>query len=188
MGGNSVTVLRDEAAKDEGKPSSSFIKSLLSFSITFILMFSTWLVLSGIFEPLLIGLGAFSSFLVAYYFKDLLFPSLEPGYIKIFFRFIRYLPWLIWEIIKANFHLVYLVFHPRMKDLIDPQIVTFKTNLKSDMAITTLANSITLTPGTITVTADSDGLFRVHAIDRETAEGLPGAMLETVAKIFGEDL
>jgi len=38
-----VTVLRDEAAKDEGKPSSSFIKSLLSFSITFILMFSTWL-------------------------------------------------------------------------------------------------------------------------------------------------
>jgi multicomponent Na+:H+ antiporter subunit E len=188
MGGNSVTVLRDEAARDERKPSSSFIKSFISFSITFILMFSTWLVLSGIFEPLLLGLGAFSSFLVAYYFKDLLFPSMEPVYIKIFFRFIRYLPWLTWEIVKANFHLVYLVFHPRMNDLIDPQIVIFKTNLKSDIAITTLANSITLTPGTITVTADNEGVFRVHAIDREMAEALPGTMLEKVANIFGEDL
>jgi len=183
-----VTVFRDEAAGDKGKPSSSFIKSLLSFSITFILMFSTWLVLSGIFEPLLLGMGAFSSLLVAYYFKDLLFQSLEPGDIKVFFRFIKYVPWLIWEIVKANFHLVYLVFHPRMHDLIDPQIVIFKTNLKSDLAITTLANSITLTPGTITVTADNEGVFRVHAIDREMAEALPGAMLEKVAKVFGEDL
>jgi multicomponent Na+:H+ antiporter subunit E len=188
MGDNSVTVLRDETAGDKGKPFSSFIKSFLSFSFTFILMFSTWLVLSGIFEPLLLGMGAFSSFLVAYYFKDLLFPSLKPGYIKIFLRFISYLPWLTWEIIKANFHLVYLVFHPRMNDLIDPQIVIFKTNLKSDIAITTLANSITLTPGTITVTADNEGVFRVHAIDREMAEGLPGTMLEKVAHIFGEDL
>lgn len=182
-----MTVLRGEAAKNEGKSYSPFIQSLLSFSITFILMFSTWLVLSGIFEPLLLGLGAFSSFLVAYYFKDLLFPSMEPGYFKIFFKFIRYLPWLTWEIIKANFHLVYLAFHPRMKDLIDPQIVIFKTNLRSDIAITTLANSITLTPGTITVTADKEGMFRVHAIDREMAEALPGAMLEKVADIFGED-
>ncbi len=183
-----MTVLRYEAAKDEWKPTSSFIKSLLSFSITFILMFSTWLVLSGIFEPLLLGLGAFSSFLVAYYFKDLLFPSMEPGYIKIFLRFFKYLPWLTWEIIKANFHVMYITLHPRMHDLIDPQIVTFKTNLKSDMAITTLANSITLTPGTITVTADSDGFFRVHAIDRASAEALPGVMLEKVAEIFGEDI
>jgi multicomponent Na+:H+ antiporter subunit E len=183
-----VTVLSDVASEDKRKEYSTFVKSLLSFSFTFILMFSTWLVLSGIFEPLLLGLGAFSSFLVAYFFKDLLFPSLEPGFIKIFFKFVRYAPWLIWEIVKANFHLVYLVFHPRMNDLIDPQIVVFKTNLKSDLAITTLANSITLTPGTITVTADNEGVFRVHAIDREMAEALPGTMLEKVANVFGEDL
>ncbi|MBU1343688.1 MAG: Na+/H+ antiporter subunit E, partial [Proteobacteria bacterium] len=99
-----------------------------------------------------------------------------------------YMPWLIWEIVKANFHLLYIAFHPRMKDLIDPHIITFKTNLKSDIAITTLANSITLTPGTITVTADSDGVFRVHAIDRESAEALPGTMLKKVAQVFGEDI
>jgi multicomponent Na+:H+ antiporter subunit E len=188
MGGNQVTVSNLEFSEDKRKPCSEFVKSLLSFLFTFILMFSTWIVLSGIFEPLLLGLGLFSSFIVAYFFKDLLLPLLEPGFIRTFFRFIIYAPWLIWEIVKANFHLVYLVFHPRMNDLIDPQIVVFKTNLKSDLAITTLANSITLTPGTITVTADNEGVFRVHAIDKEMAEALPGTMLEKVANVFGEDL
>lgn len=98
-----------------------------------------------------------------------------------------YIPWLLWEIIKANFHLLFIVFHPKMKDLIDPHIIIFKTNLKTDIAITTMANSITLTPGTITVSADSDGVFRVHAIDKASAEALPGKMLDKVAKVFGED-
>ena len=175
-------------AKNDGKQTSTFFKSFFSFLITFILMFSSWIVLSGKFDPLLLWLGGISSFFVAYYFYDLLFPAIDPGYIKVFFRFIRYTPWLIWEIIKANFHLLYLAFHPRMKELIDPHIITFKTNLKSDIAIATLANSITLTPGTITVTADSDGVFRVHAIDRKSAQGLPGTMLKKVAKVFGEDI
>ncbi|MCK4768177.1 MAG: Na+/H+ antiporter subunit E [Desulfobacula sp.] len=175
-------------AKNDGKPTSTCFKSFFSFLITFILMFLTWIVLSGKFDPLLLWLGGISSFLVAYYFYDLLFPVMESGYGKVFFRFISYMPWLIWEIIKANFHLLYLAFHPRMKELIDPHIITFKTNLKSDIAITTLANSITLTPGTITVTADNDGVFRVHAIDRESADALPGTMLKKVAKVFGEEI
>ncbi len=183
-----LTVSNDGIAKNAGKSTSGFIKSFLSFLITFVLMFLSWIVLSGKFDPLLLWLGGLSSLFVAYYFYDLLFPSLEPAYIGIFFRFVLYLPWLIWEIIKANFHLLYLAFHPRMKDLIDPQIITFKTNLKSDIAIATLANAITLTPGTITVSADSDGVFRVHAIDRVSAEALPGIMLEKVAKVFGEEL
>jgi len=175
-------------AKNDGKPTSTFFKSFFSFLITFVLMFLSWMVLSGKFEPLLLWLGGISSFLVAYYFYDLLFPALEIGYVKIFIRFVQYCPWLIWEIVKANFHLLYLSFHPRMIDLIDPHIITFKTNLKSDIAITTLANSITLTPGTITVTADSDGVFSVHSIDRESAEALPGIMLEKVARVFGEEI
>jgi multicomponent Na+:H+ antiporter subunit E len=175
-------------AKKNGKPTATFFKSFLSFLLTFILMFLTWLVLSGKFEPLLLWLGVISSLLVSFYFYDLLFPTLEARYFKTFVRFVQYCPWLIWEIIKANVHLLRLTFHPRMIDLIDPHIFTFKTNLKSDMAIATLANSITLTPGTITVTADSDGVFKVHAIDRESAEALPGIMLEKVAKVFGEDI
>ncbi|THB79884.1 MAG: cation:proton antiporter [Desulfobacteraceae bacterium] len=151
-------------------------------------MFGTWLVLSGKFDPLLLWLGGLSSFLIAFYFYDLLFPAFESGYAVTFIRFSKYAPWLIYEIMKANFHILKIVFHPRMKELIDPHIITFKTNLKSDIAITTLANSITLTPGTITVTATSDGVFKVHAIDRESAEALPGIMLEKVAHVFGEDV
>jgi multicomponent Na+:H+ antiporter subunit E len=58
--------------------------------------------------------------------------------------------------------------------------------LKSDIAITTLANAITLTPGTVTVTANAEGGFRVHAIDRKSAEGLPGTMLDRVTHVYGE--
>ena len=50
-----------------------------------------------------------------------------------------------------------------------------------------MANSITLTPGTITVSANSDGVFRVHAIDKASAEALPGKMLDKVTKVFEEE-
>jgi len=180
-----------ESAHETGTPpvdqekSSKF--SFVSFFITFCFMLVTWLVLSGNFSVLLVGLGIFSSALVAFFFHDLLFPSFSKGHIRIFFKFIAYIPWIILEIVKANFHLLFIVFSPRMKELIDPHIITFKTNLKSDLAITTLANSITLTPGTITVTATRDGVFSVHAIDKPSAEALPGAMLEKAADIYGED-
>ncbi len=150
-------------------------------------MFGTWIVLSGNFSGLLIGLGLVSSALVAWLSHDLLFPSISGGHIRIFIKFSAYIPWLILEIIKANFHLLYLVFHPRMKELIDPHTVTFRTDLQSDLAITTLANSITLTPGTITVNAVREGIFRVHAIDKVSAGALPGEMLEKAADIFGEN-
>ena len=183
-----MTVSNIRGAKNSGKPIIVWVKTLLSFLITFVFMFLSWIVLSGKFDPLLLWLGGISSFFVAYYFYDLLFPSLGPQYFIIFLKFTLYVPWVIWEIIKANFHLLYLAFHPRLKELIDPQIITFETNLKSDIAIATLANSITLTPGTITVSANSDGVFKVHAIDSKSAEALPGTMLKKVAQIFGEDI
>lgn len=160
--------------------------SFVSFFLTFILMFLTWVVLSGNFSTLLVSLGVISSLLVAWFFHDLLFPNVTFRYPGIFFGFIAYIPWLILEIVKANFNLMYLIFHPRMKELIDPHITVFQTNLTSALPITILANSITLTPGTITVTATADGLFSVHAIDRQSAEALPGTMLAKVADIYGE--
>jgi len=182
-----LTISENNGCEEDTKPLSNFYKSIIPFSLTFILMFGLWIILSGKFEALLIIFGLISSLLIAFFFHDLLFPDFTAGYIGQGFKFIRYTPWLLWEIIKANFHLLFIVFHPKMKDKIDPHIIKFKTNLKSDIAITTMANSITLTPGTITVSADSDGVFRVHAIDRESAEALPGVMLDKVAKIFGEE-
>ncbi|MFU8770345.1 MAG: Na+/H+ antiporter subunit E, partial [Desulfotignum sp.] len=156
------------------KDSEKKLSGFLSFFATFVLMFATWIILSGNFEPLLIGLGLLSSLAVAWFFHDLLFAGVTIKHTRVFVRFCRYVPWLIAEIIKANFHILFLVFHPRMHQLIDPHIVQFQTGLKSDIAITTLANAITLTPGTVTITANADGGFKVHAIDRPSSQALPG--------------
>ena len=170
-----------QTGKQEEKRAGFF-----SFILTFVFMFATWIILSGHFEPLLIGLGLLSSLAVAWFFHDLLFAGAGVRDIGVFVRFCRYMPWLIVEIVKANFHMLYLVFHPRMHQMIDPHIIQFQTNLTSDIAITTLANAVTLTPGTVTITASADGGFRVHAIDRQSAQGLPGEMQDRVARVYGE--
>jgi multicomponent Na+:H+ antiporter subunit E len=79
-----------------------------------------------------------------------------------------------------------LALHPRMNDLIDPHIIRFKTKLRKDMSLVTFANSITLTPGTITILI-RDGYYFVHAIDMKVAGDLPGEMEERVGHVFMED-
>lgn len=75
-----------------------------------------------------------------------------------------YLPTFLWEVIKANIDVAYRVLHPRLP--INPGIVRVKTRLKSDTALTFLANSITLTPGTLSVDIDRQkGVLYVHWID-----------------------
>ncbi len=158
------------------------------FFLTFIIMFGTWIVLSGKFDAFHLGLGLISCGIVAYLSSDLLFPSPKvQGFLSQWARFALYIPWLLLEIAKANLHLTYLVFHPRMMDLIDPEIVKFRSKLKSDLALVTFANSITLTPGTITVNVSLDGDFKVHAIDKASGDPLPGEMEARISKTFGED-
>ena len=76
---------------------------------------------------------------------------------------------LIWENAKANFAVFKIVFSRTIK--IDPCIIYFHTNFKTNAARVALANSITLTPGTITV-ALNDDLFCVHCLNKEMAKGI----------------
>jgi multicomponent Na+:H+ antiporter subunit E len=99
------------------------------------------------------------------------------------FHFIRYIPWLLYQIALSTLHVAFLALHPKMTDRIDPTIVTFKTKLKTNIAQVALANSITLTPGTITIRI-VDGVFYVHAISRKAAAGLPGEMEDRLARVF----
>ncbi len=158
-----------------------------SFFITFIILFVIWLLLSGKFDLFHISLGIISCALVSFFSSDLLFPSLKlKGLPILWLRFIKYIPWLLYQIFLANIHVLYLTFHPRMMELIDPRIIKFKSRLKSDMSLVTFANSITLTPGTITVNVSIDGDFKVHAIDRASGDPLPGEMEKQIGKAFGE--
>ena len=79
-----------------------------------------------------------------------------------FFWIILYIPVFLWHVIKSNFDVAYRVFHPEIP--IRPGIVKVKTNLKSELAKMFLANSITLTPGTLTVDFIDDNLY-VHWIN-----------------------
>lgn len=169
-------------------PGSSQEKRLFfyPFFLTFIIMFGLWVLLSGRLDSFHLSLGLISCGIVAYLSSDLLFPAKTKGVFAQWLRFARYTPWLVLEIIKASLHVTYLVFHPRMMDLIDPRIIKFRSKLKSDLALVTFANSITLTPGTITVYVSIDGDFKVHAIDAASGDPLPGEMEERISKAFGE--
>jgi multicomponent Na+:H+ antiporter subunit E len=95
-----------------------------------------------------------------------------------------YLPWLFYQIVMANLHVAKMVLHPKMP--IEPRVIDFKTKLESNLALTTLGNSITLTPGTITVDI-RDGKYFVHALTDKVAEDLlSGEMENRVASIYGE--
>lgn len=155
------------------------------FLVTFIVMFGVWMLLSGKFDPFHLSLGVISCGIVAFLSSDLLFPSpILKGKLTVFVRWLCYLPWLTIEVFKANFHVAYLVFHPRMMDLIDPRIIKFKSKLDSELGLVTFANSITLTPGTITVNVSIDGDFKVHAIDKASGDPLPGEMEIKIDKVF----
>lgn len=161
--------------------------ALVSFTLTFLIMFCFWILFSGKFDYFHISLGIGSSLIVAALSKDLFFPSrIKPGFIVCWLRFAGYIPWLFYQIFLANLHVLYLVFHPRMKELIDPKIINFNTKLTNDISRTTFANSITLTPGTITVNVSVLGKFAVHCIDEKSGRSLPGEMEKKVAKVFNE--
>ena len=159
----------------------------MSFAVTFILLLLFWIFMSGLFDLWHFGLGIISCALVAYMSNDLLFTDKQvAGKGREVIRLIKYLPWLLYQIYLANIYVVKLALSPRMSDRIYPHIVKFRTKLKKDLSVFTFANSITLTPGTITVLVEND-CFYVHAIDQPVAESLPGDMETRVGHIFGED-
>ncbi len=99
--------------------------------------------------------------------------------------FLYYIPLFIWECIKANIDVAYRVAHPDLP--INPGIIKVKTTLKSDTALTFLANSITLTPGTMSVDIDQEnGFLYIHWIyikDKDTQKAT-----EAIVKVFEDVL
>jgi len=94
-------------------------------------------------------------------------------------RFGAYTPILLWEVAKANVALAYVVLHPRLP--IDPRMVEFDAAVWGDMPVTTLANSITLTPGTLTVDV-SRQQFVVHALIPDAEDDLMEGTLERLVR------
>lgn len=145
-------------------------------------LFGVWLLLSGYFQPLLLILGVASSILAMLlaWRMRLLEASWRPA---MGLRFLAFLPWLIWEVVKSNVQVARVVLDLRLP--ISPRIIRLPSPATSDEGRALYANSITLTPGTVTLAVDDRG-FEVHALTEEAATGLEeGGMARRVAQVEG---
>jgi len=152
----------------------------------FALLMITWVVLSGQFDAFHLTLGLISCGLVTWMSSNMLFRSREqPVAERIHegLKLIVYFLWMIWQIFVANIVILRLALVPGAIKEVNPSIVHFKTGLKSDFAKFLLANSITLTPGTVTIKIIGED-FYVHAINEKAAEGLDGEMERRIARIY----
>jgi multicomponent Na+:H+ antiporter subunit E len=147
-----------------------------------------WLLLTFEFTAENIIVGSVASLICALFFGHIFVKNvsklLQPHR---YYWFVIYLFVFIWECIKANLDVAYRVLHPAMP--IRPGIVKVKTTLKSDMAKMLLANSITMTPGTISVDIIGEYLYihwiYVRSEDPEVYTGIiTGAFEKYIKKII----
>jgi len=151
-------------------------------AIAALVLFGLWLLLSGLQAPLLLILGAASSVFVAWIAQRMGLLTPEPGSAWLRpRRCLAYMPWLAWQVAKANGDVALRILVPSKG--ISPRVLRVPSTQASDLARTLYANSITLTPGTISIDVGSD-VITVHALSREGAEDLAsGEMGERVAAL-----
>ncbi len=162
--------------------------------IYFVIAFIIWVLLAWPFVDGKIDIQVVVAGIIASAIVSVLFHEVLPKEHHVFvspvrvFWFLLYVPVFFYYVIVANLDVVYRALHPQMP--IKPGIVKIKTRLKSESAITALANSITLTPGTLTVDLTDDGYLYVHWINvksedvEEATEHIAKKFEWFLAKIF----
>lgn len=151
----------------------------ISLAIT---LFAFWLLLSGHYTPFLIAAGIGSSILVVWFAERrmaVVDPEGHPHHLGI--NALTYWPWLLWEIAKSAWDVTKIIMSPRLP--ISPQLIRVPTTQHTDLGRVIYANSITLTPGTISLALDEDGIL-VHALTRAGAEGLASGEMDRRATKF----
>jgi len=165
----------------------------VSVALQFASLFAFWLILSGHYQLKYILIGGGAAGLVTFLTNDLFYAALQRGeslraatwtiFLQIW-RWILYLPWIFSRIVMANIQVALLVMHPRMP--IEPGLLLFHTTMKKDISLVTLGNSITLTPGTVTVDLEN-GNYIVHTLKPHLAEELVNAVVQNkIARVYLE--
>ena len=146
------------------------MRRLIYFVVLLIIwILGAWPFVDGRIDVQVMAAGVIASIIVAFLFHEIL-PKEHHVFISPvrLFWFLVYVPVFFYYVIKANLDVVYRAIHPQMP--IKPGIVKIKTNLKTESGITALANSITLTPGTLTVDLTDDGFLYVHWINVKSTD------------------
>ena len=150
------------------------MKHALSLSVVLVVVWLGW---SGIYEPLLLSFGIVSILISVYVTASLGSLDNEGQPIQWTIKMLWYMPWLLKEIISANIDVMKRVVNPALgrsdSDVISPTWVKVAAPQQSRLGLTLFANSITLTPGTVSVDS-GDGYIWVHALSKEGAESLLG--------------
>ena len=139
----------------------------------FIVLFGFWLLMSGYYTPLILSLGVISCLLCVYLTVKGKFLDNETLPIYFFPRLIQYTLWLIKEILKSNIQTAKVII---MKSE-EPELFSVKATQKTNEGKVTYANSITLTPGTVTTQIKND-IFEVHALTKDFGDDVRSSEMD----------
>ncbi len=143
---------------------------------TFAVLYGFWLLLSGYFTPFLLAAGAASALAVVLFSKRMGIIDRESyPFHLVGHALFSYWPWLVKEIIKSGWDVARRIIHPRLP--ISPTLVRFRPSQRTDLGLVIHAQSITLTPGTISVEV-GPGEFLVHALTAEAGAALAGSEMD----------
>lgn len=158
---------------------------MLRYLSAFAALYIFWVALSGYFTLFLLLMGALSVAAVLLFARrmEVLDHEGHPVHLGLSAA-ISYWPWLLWEIVKSSWDVTWRILHPALP--ISPVMVRFKPSQSCDVGLVIHANSITLTPGTISIGV-ARGDFMVHALTREGGASLAGSEMDRrVSRMVGE--
>ena len=141
----------------------------------FVVLYGIWLLLSGIYTPFLMAAGAVCCLLVVFIAARMDLIDGEGHPIGWSWRAPIYFPWLFWQIVLSNIAVARLIIAPSMP--ISPTAGMVPASQKTDVGLVTFANSITLTPGTVSL-AVHPGCIHVHALTRAGFDDLMGGEMD----------
>jgi multicomponent Na+:H+ antiporter subunit E len=142
-----------------------------------------WLLWSGHYTPLLLSFGALSVLLVLGLSRRMDVIDHEGAPAHITFRMLLYIPWLAWQVVLSNLHVARVILSPSLP--VNPRFIKVRASQKQEFGQVIYANSITMTPGTVTVEV-AGSVLTVHALTDQSAEGLrTGDMDRRVTRVEG---
>jgi multicomponent Na+:H+ antiporter subunit E len=146
-----------------------------------IMLFAIWLLWSGHYTALLLSFGVLSCLLSVYLCQRMGIIDPEGHPIHMLFGFLTYFPWLAWALVRANLSITRCILSPSLP--IAPRLIRVKASQKTHLGQVIYANSITLTPGTVSVDVE-EGAITVHALTQDAASDiLSGSMDRRVTRL-----
>jgi multicomponent Na+:H+ antiporter subunit E len=156
---------------------------VIRFVVTFLVLSATWLLWSGYFETKMLIFGLVSVLITMGISHRMDRFADSPREFRMGLRPLLYVPWLFWEIVKANIDVARIILNPKLP--ISPKLIRVPAHQKTDIGQVFYANSITLTPGTISLDV-RDNQILVHALTEEAAAGVENnVMNDRVAALEG---